>query len=83
MFKSLNSYDWFVHVHVCIIVCSSGFVSRVKLLLRFKADCTIANAKNELPIHRAASSDKNIEVERGRERRERESGGGRERSYEV
>ena len=54
------------------MTCRCGFVSRVKLLLRFKADCAIANEKNELPIHRAASSDKNIEV-REREERERES----------
>ena len=59
--------------------CRSGFVSRVKLLLHFKADSSIANGKNELPMHRAASSDKNIEVhvqragERERER-ERERG---------
>lgn len=46
----------------------------MKLLLRFKADCSIANEKNELPIHRAASSDKNIEVRQ----QERERRGGRE-----
>ena len=39
-----------------------GFVSRVKLLLKHKADTSVANEKNELPLHRAASSDKNIEV---------------------
>ena len=37
-------------------------MSRVKLLLRHKADPSIANEKKELPIHRAASDDKNIEV---------------------
>ena len=49
----------------------------MKLLLHYKADCSIANGKNELPIHRVATSDKNIEVkEREREReRERESRG--------
>ena len=45
-----------------IHTCRSGFVARVKLLLRYKADCSITNGKNELPIHRAASNDKNIEV---------------------
>ena len=39
-----------------------GFVSRVKLLLKHKADASIANEKNELPLHRAATNDKNIEV---------------------
>ena len=38
------------------------FVTRVKMLLRCKADVTIANTKKELPLHRACGSDKNIEV---------------------
>ena len=38
------------------------FVTRVKMLLRCKADVTIANSKKELPLHRACGSDKNIEV---------------------
>ena len=59
-----------------IHTCRSGFVIRVKLLLRYKADCSIANGKNELPIHRAASSDKNIEVRQ--KQREGGRGGGRE-----
>ena len=45
-----------------IIASRCGFMSRVKLLLKYKADTSIANEKNELPLHRAASSDKNIEV---------------------
>ena len=47
----------------------------MKLLLHFKADSSIANGKNELPMHRAASSDKNIEVHvhrAGERERERE-----------
>ncbi len=39
-----------------------NFVTRVKILLRAKADISIANHKKELPLHRACSSDKNIEV---------------------
>ena len=38
------------------------FVTRVKMLLRCKADVTLANTKKELPLHRACGSDKNIEV---------------------
>ena len=37
-------------------------MSRVKLLLRHKANASIANEKRELPLHRAAANDKNIEV---------------------
>ena len=39
-----------------------GFPGRVKLLLKHKADCTIANNKKELPLHRACASSNNIEV---------------------
>lgn len=34
----------------------------MKLLLKHKADCTIANKKKELPLHRACASNSNIEV---------------------
>ena len=47
-------------VYFCCKRC--GFISRVKLLLRYKADTSVTNLKNELPLHRAASNDKNIEV---------------------
>ena len=43
--------------------CRCGFMSRIKLLLRYNADASIANTKKELPLHRAAGSDKNIEVQ--------------------
>ena len=39
-----------------------NFASRVKLLLYHKADATIANAKGELPLHRASYSDTNMRV---------------------
>ena len=38
------------------------FPGRVKILLKYKADCTIANKKKELPLHRACGSSNNIEV---------------------
>lgn len=37
-------------------------VDRVKILLHFKADSTVANDKGELPIHSVCTSDTNIEV---------------------
>ena len=39
-----------------------GFVSRVKILLQFKVKVDLPNNKKELPIHRACTSDKNMEV---------------------
>ena len=38
------------------------FPERVKILLKKKADSTIANKKKELPLHRACASSDNIEV---------------------
>ena len=56
----------------------------MKVLLHFKADSSIANGKNELPMHRAASSDKNIEVRVQRAgERERESEREREREKTI
>ena len=42
--------------------CRCQFTSRAKLLLLHGADSTVKNNKNELPLHRACCSDKNIEV---------------------
>lgn len=39
-----------------------GFVSRVKILLQFKVKVDLPNNKKELPIHRACTSDKNMEA---------------------
>ena len=47
---------------ILILHTRCGFPSRVKLLLKHKADCTIANKKKELPLHRACASTDNIEV---------------------
>ena len=38
------------------------FGARVRVLLHFKVDATIANQKQELPLHRACGSDSNMEV---------------------
>ena len=39
-----------------------SFPGRVKILLKHKADCIVANNKRELPLHRACTSVNNIEV---------------------
>ena len=36
--------------------------ARVRVLLHFNVDVTIANHKQELPLHRACGSDSNMEV---------------------
>lgn len=49
-------------IFIPILHTRCGFPGRVKLLLKNKADCTIANKKKELPLHRACASSSNIEV---------------------
>ena len=40
----------------------SHLVSRMMILLKHGVDANIANNKKELPLHKACTSDRNIEV---------------------